>query len=52
MAKDTTREMLEKTAINTFNNILDHMDENKQKSISREELIYVRDGFKSKCDLT
>ena len=52
MAKDTTREAFQLLAINLFNKILDFMDEHKQGSISRNEMIYMRDEFKSKCDLT
>jgi len=51
MAKDTTREAMQQVAISTFNMILDHMDDSKQDSISRNEMIYIRDEFKSKCDL-
>ncbi len=51
MAKDTTRDILEQLVVNLFNKILDHMDESSQTEISRNELIYLRDSFKSKCDL-
>ncbi len=52
MVKDTMREAFEQTAMNTFNLILDHMDKNNLEVISRNEIIYVRDGFREKCDLT
>lgn len=52
MVKDTTREAFEQLAVNVFNKILDHMDESNQTEISRNDLIYLRDGFKAKCDLT
>jgi len=52
MAKDYIREVLEETAVAMINKILDYMDENKQNEITRESLIFLRDEFKSKCDMT
>ncbi len=49
---DPMRQALEETAVAMINKILDYMDENKLKEISRDSLIFLRDEFKSKCDLT
>lgn len=49
---DPMRQALEETAVAMINKILDYMDENKLKEISRESLILLRDKFKSKCDMT
>ncbi len=46
------RQALEETAVAMINKILDYMDENKLTEISRESLIYIRDEFKMKCDMT
>lgn len=46
------RQALEETAVAMFNKILDYMDDAGIKEISRDSLIFLRDEFKSKCDLT
>ena len=51
MARDPMRQALEETAVAVFNKILDFMDEGKINEISRNSLMEMRDGFKSKCDL-
>jgi len=49
---DPMRQALEETAVAMINKILDYMDDTGIKEISRESLIFMRDEFKSRCDLT